>query len=171
MHKFTQGYYDLIMDYVGLNQRSMALLSTTRLTGFVRWHKRNHEVYDAFNERITKWVGNYYDEYAEPKMVETYKYTLQGKTVTPHLQAWYNFLMPMKEKTMAFYEEAKAAGDGILACMFFELNKVVVNECFELKRLLRRLENADETQLMWINKTIHDYFEEHPDCEKIDLSL
>lgn len=171
MHKFTQNSYDMIMDYVGLNQRAMGLLSTTKHTGLVRWHKRNHEIYDKFNEWITKWIGNYYDEYATPKMVETFNYMLQGKTITPHLQAWYGALMPMKKATMDMYEEAKSIGDGVLACKFFDLNKTIVNECFELKRLLRRLENETDTGYMIINKIIHDEFEKHPECEWIDLSL
>lgn len=170
MHKITQGYYDMIMDYVGLNQRSVGLLSTTKLTGLVRWHKRNHELYDDYNEWFTKWIGNYYDVYAEPKMVETYNYTVDGN-IDNHLNSWYNALMPMKKKTMELYEESKEKGDGIMACKFLELNKVVVNECFQLKRLMRRLKSANETDLMIVNKIIHDYFQENPKCKEIDLSL
>lgn len=170
MHDFTQKYYDTIMDYVGLNQRSAGLMSTTPYTGFVRWHNRNHDVYDKFNKCLTKYIANMYGEYATPKMVETYNYTLTGG-LTGHLKAWYDATEHIKKVTKMLYDEACEASDFVLADKFKHINKTAVNECFSLRRLMQRLEKSDETDRMIVNKIIHDWFEEHPDCEEIDLSL
>ncbi len=170
MHEFTQRYYDDIMNYVGLNQRAMGLLAPTKYTGLVRWHKRNHEVYDHINEKITKYIGNMYDEYATPKSVSTYNYTINGDILT-HIKAWKSSLEPMMMSTYEMYSEACKIGDFILADKFKCLNMIVTNEVFALKRLIQRLTGASQDAVMYVNKIIHDYFESSPDCKEIDLSL
>lgn len=170
MHEFTQKYYDDIMEYVALNQRCVGLMATTKYTGLVRWHNRNHEVYDGFNEKITKYIANMYDEYAEPKPITMSAYRMPND-IMAHLKTWHGALEPMKISTYNMYKEACEIGDFILADMFKCLNKVVNNELFTLKRVMWRLNGVSVDSIMYVNKLIHDYFENEPNCKEIDISL
>ena len=170
MHKFTQEYYDCIMEYVAFNQRSAGIISTTKYTGLVRWHERNHSVYDHFNKKITKYIGNMYDEYATPKPVDSFSYSMGGNMMT-HIETWHNKLLPMREKTKDLYYDACNESDFCLAGIFKHLNKTANNEILYLKRFAMRLKGAGESDIMIVNKIIHDYFEANPYCEEIDLSI
>lgn len=164
--------YDMIMDYVGLNQRSHDLLSTTKYRGLVRWHRRNHEIWDAFNEQLTKYLGNQYDVTPDAKMVETYKYQLPGDVRT-HLKQWYDYVCNLKAATAELYRKAmcESVNDFELACMAKDMNHVVCNELIALKMVIKRLKNSPEDDIDRVMHKIHDYFEEHPNCQRIDLSV
>lgn len=170
MYNFTQKYYDFIMEYTGLNQRSAGLLSTTEYTGFTRWHLRNHKVYDDINECITKYIANMYEEYATPKAINSYNYSMPN-SIIGHINSWYNELLPMKKASLEMYNEACEIGDFFLADKFKELNKIVCNEIFSLRRVLRRIKDKSNTDIMIVNKLIHDYFESNMDNKHIDFSL
>lgn len=170
MYNFTQSYYDCLMEYVAFNQRSSGLLATTKYTGFVRWHERNHEVYDKCNEEITKYIANMYCEFATPKAIANFNYSMPSDILS-HIGNWKSMLEPMRMYTKKMYDEACECGDFCLADKFKSLNKTINNECFELKRVLRRLKNASETDVMIVNKEIHDYFEKDMECAFIDMSM
>lgn len=171
MMKLTQQYYDLCMGYVGLNQRCAALFAPTPYTGMLRWHERNHELYDDFNRHLTKYIGNMYGEYAEPKPVTTYGYKMPASMIE-HIDAWANYLHGMKDVTAEMYAEARdVAHDFCLACTMMDINKCVCNELFALSRLRRRIKGMPESELLLVNKEIHDYFHEHQDTKCIDLSM
>lgn len=169
--KLTQQAYDLCMEYVGLNMRSAAGFASTPYTGMYRWHERNHEVYDGFNRKLTKYIGNMYGEQPVPKAVESYGYRLPSSMMT-HIDAWIAHLAPLKAVTAEMYTEARdVAHDFELAGCMVDINKAVCNELFALSRLRRRINGLPESELLLVNKEIHDYFQAHPDCAHIDLSL
>lgn len=171
MMKLTQQYYDLCMNYVGLNQRCAALFAPTPYTGILRWHERNHEVYDGFNRHLTKYIGNLYGEYAIPKVVETYGYKMPSSMLA-HVDGWAAYLKPLKDVTAEMYSEARdVAHDFELAGMMIDMNKCVCNEILALSRLRRRINGLPESELLLVNKEVHDYFQGHHDCKCIDLSL
>lgn len=169
--KLTQQCYDLCMNYVGLNMKASSLFFPTPYTGIVRWHKRNHEVYDHFNYKIAKYVGNVYGEAATYSPVATFEYKMPA-TMVMHIDNWANVLKGMKDSTYEMYEEAKeTAKDFILVDKIVCLNKVICNEILSLDRFKRRIEGLPESELLMVNHKIHDYFEEHPDILEIDLAL
>ncbi|MEG2831730.1 MAG: hypothetical protein RR923_03015 [Bacilli bacterium] len=170
MKKFTQEYYDILMEYIGLNQRSIMLLSTTKYTGFVRWHNRNHEIYDNLNNKITKYISNMYGEYSTTKPITTYNYAMPTNIIS-HIDSWIGILESMKNTSYELYEMACNESDLVLAGYFKKLNKMVINEIFQLKRLLKRFKDATQTDISYVNKIIHDYFEKNKKCKWIDLSL
>lgn len=169
--KLTQQCFDLCMDYVGLNMKASSLLFSTPYTCVVRWHKRNHEVYDHFNYKIAKYVGDVYTERATYSPVTTFEYKMPA-TMTAHIDNWKAQLASMKATTYEMYEEAKEeVHDFILVDKIVCLNKVICNEILSLDRFKRRIEGLPESELLMVNHKIHDYFEEHPDILEIDMAL
>lgn len=169
-HEFTQEYHNMLSDYIVLNMRSAQLLATTKYTGFVRWHQRNEVIYNKFNRKITKYIANMYGEASSPYQVTTMSYSMPS-SIESHLNAWKNQLESMKEITYKLYCLACEASDLILAHQFNKLNKTVVNELFELKRVMQRIKGIPENDLMFVNKEIHDYFEHDMKCKKINFSI
>lgn len=171
MLKLTQQSYDLCMGYVGLNMRAASLFGPTAYTGLVRWHERNHEVYDGLNRCITKYIGNVYKEVPKYVAPDTYAYDLP-KTMVSHVDAWLNYLKSMKDTSYEMYCEAKdEVHDFILADKFVCMNKIIGNEILYLSRFKRRIEDMPESELLHVNKKLHDYFTERPDVKEIDFSI
>lgn len=169
--ELTQKSYDLCMDYVGMNMACAVQFAPLPYTGLVRWHERNHEVYDEFNKKITKYVGNVYGELPKYSAPSTYNYSLPGSMIE-HIDYWTSYLTNLKLASHEMYEEAKkTAHDFLLADMFICMNKTVANEILYLTRLKRRIAKMPESELLLVNKILHDYFEKNPDCKELDFSL
>lgn len=171
MLKLTQQSYDLCMGYVGLNMRAASLFGPTAYTGLVRWHERNHEVYDDLNRDITKYVGNVFKDIPKYYSPDTYAYELP-KTMVSHIDAWSNYLVGMKKSSYEMYCEAKdEVYDLVLADKFICMNKIICNEILYLSRFKRRIEDMPESELLHVNKKLHDYFAEHSCVKEIDFSI
>ena len=78
----------------------------------------------------------------------------------------------MKEKSCEMYSEAKeTAHDFILAEKFVKMNMCIGNEILYLTRFRRRIEKMPESELLYVNKELHNYFEDHPDILELDFSI
>lgn len=158
------------MSYIAFNQRSAAILSTTKHTGYYRWHERNHTVYDKALDALVKYIGRRYGEHASASgSISTYSYSVDS--FESHIDTWWAHLERLCEATKNMYYEACEAGNFELADMLKCLNKMNNNELLRLKDVERRLKGASDTDKAIVNHEIHEWFKSHMDCHEIDFAI